>query len=85
MPAETSHKTSRRLLDHEPLKKQTGEKTATEIWSSINEIPASDIKKTIVGSVLMLEGTYLGQPIRVRIYCEPAQESNSERIILSED
>lgn len=42
----------------------------------VAEEPAEQftIKKTIKGAVLMLEGTYQGKPIRVRIFGEPVAE-----------
>jgi hypothetical protein len=39
----------------------------------------SDVKKTVNGSVVTLEGTYQGKPIRVRIFGEPTPEHLSEK------
>ena len=39
-----------------------------------SEIQTSEIKKTILGSVVTFEGTYQGKPIRVRILGDPSQE-----------
>jgi hypothetical protein len=41
---------------------------------SANEVQVSEIKKTINGSILTLEGMYQGKPIRVRIFGEPVAE-----------
>src|SRR5512139_1694993 len=51
-----------------------GKRTATDMLVPASDIPASEIKKTIVGSVVTWEGTYQGRPIRVRIFGEPVQE-----------
>jgi hypothetical protein len=45
---------------------------------AVSGIPASEIRKIVNGSVVTLEGTYQGQPIRVRIFGEPVEESAPE-------
>lgn len=60
------------------------EKTTEQQFASSNSVPAhetqdSQIKRTINGNVLTLEGMVQGKPIRVRIFCEPVAESVTER------
>ena len=69
------------LLDRLQAKKpgsMPGRERAIESVSSQGDgetsAPASEIKKVVNGSVITLEGTYLGRPIRVRIFGEPAHE-----------
>jgi hypothetical protein len=57
------------------LNPQPEEKTDTSV--AVSEIPASEIKKIVEGSVVTLEGTYEGKPIRVRIYGETPQETDT--------
>jgi hypothetical protein len=54
----------------------TAEETNTPL--AVSEIPASEIKKIVDGSVVTLEGTYQGRPIRVRIYGETPEETAPE-------
>jgi len=70
--AQTNHKTSVHMLDNDDPDDQTVEKIDATV--AVNEIPTSEIKKIVEGSVVTLEGTYEGKPIRVRIYGETPQE-----------
>jgi len=60
------------MLDNDNPDDQTVEKIEATV--AVNEIPTSEIKKIVEGSVVTLEGTYEGKPIRVRIYGETPQE-----------
>jgi hypothetical protein len=44
------------------------------LQDQVVEKTTSGIKRIVHGSVVTFEGTYLGKPIRVRIFCEPPQE-----------
>jgi hypothetical protein len=57
------------------LENQVVEKTTDSQPNEIRETPASEIRKTIHGSVVTFEGTYLGKPIRVRIFNDAPQKS----------
>jgi hypothetical protein len=72
LPARTNHETSVLIQNNENLEDQAIEKIDTPV--AVSEIPASEIKKIVEGSVVTLEGTYEGKPIRVRIYGETPQE-----------
>jgi hypothetical protein len=56
------------------LNSGTPDDQAVDAPLAISEIPASEIQKIVDGSVVTLEGTYQGNPIRVRIYGETLQE-----------
>ncbi len=64
------------LLNDSRFENQAVEKTTDCLPDAVSEIPASEIRKTINGSVVIFEGTYQGKPIRVRIFNEPSQKSN---------
>jgi len=57
------------------FKEKTTEQQGPSLNSvSANEVQVSEIKKTINGSVLTLEGMVQGKLIRVRIFGEPVAE-----------
>jgi hypothetical protein len=51
---------------------QALEETANPV--PVSELPASEIKKIVDGSVVTVEGIYKGKPIRIRIYGETPEE-----------
>jgi len=61
---------SARQLSDSRLENQAVEKTTGSLPDAVSKIPASEIRKTINGSVVTFEGTYQGKPIRVRIFNE---------------
>jgi hypothetical protein len=63
------------LLSDGSFEEQANKK---DIPVAVSEIPASEIRKIIDGSVVTLEGTYQGNPIRVRIFGEPSQKTDPE-------
>jgi hypothetical protein len=56
------------------IKEPDMEKTALRTQIADSEIPKSEIKRTVKGSVVTFEGIYQGKPIRVRILGGPVQE-----------
>ncbi len=74
--ARTNHETSVLMLNSDHTEDQAIEKIDTPV--AVSEIPTSEIKKIVEGSVVTLEGTYEGKPIRVRIYGETPQEPDPE-------
>lgn len=66
------------MLNSGSREDQVGEKSTNDLPVAVSEIPASEIKKIVDGSVVTLEGTYQGKPIRVRIYGDDSSEPNSE-------
>lgn len=58
-----------------PLGNEAVKKITAFLPDAVSDIPASEISKTINGSIVIYEGTYQGKPIRVRIFSEPAQKS----------
>ena len=84
--AQTVRKTSLLMLNSGNPDDQAVEKTDTPV--AISELPASEVNKIVDGSVVTLEGTYEGKPIRVRIFGEtpqepdPGTENNTEKNFL---
>ena len=56
------------------IKEPDMEKTPIRTQIADSEIPKSEIKRTVKGSVVIFEGIYQGKPIRVRILGGPVQE-----------
>jgi hypothetical protein len=72
IPARTNPEATVLMLSSDNTEDRTIEKIDAPL--AVSEIPTSEIKKIVEGSVVTLEGTYEGKPIRVRIYGETPQE-----------
>jgi len=64
--------------DEKPGEEHKIERTTTDIPEADSELRESGMRKTVNGSVVTLEGTYKGTPIRVRIFGELSQQKDPE-------
>ena len=56
----------------------TGQPPAEQKQDPVNKTQFTDVKKTVNGSVVTMEGMYQGKPIRVRIFGEPVTKPAPE-------